>query len=244
MREIRAVVFDMDGLMLDTEPIYKAAWQTASAELGFDLADGFYAQFVGRPNDDCERLVLERFGATFPLDRFRARWRELWDADAAANGIRTKPGLLELLALLDTLKIPFAIATSSDATETEFCLRAAGLDGRFPVRVTRDQVVHGKPAPDIYLEAARRLQTDPAQCVALEDSEAGILSASRASMVPLLIPDGVPPSATASNTAFRVLPSLADVPAVLLKLVSRPADSGMSDATSQPVQHRDGSRRR
>lgn len=218
-REIRAVVFDMDGLMLDTEPIYKVAWQAASAELGHDLEDDFYATFVGRPNDDCERLLLERFGAQFPLDRFRARWRELWDADATANGIRTKPGLLELLALLDRLTIPFAIATSSEATETEFCLRAAGLDGRFPVCVTRDQIAHGKPAPDIYLEAARRLQTDPAQCVALEDSEAGILSASRAGMVPLLIPDGAPPSPAASNTAFRVLPSLAHVPDVLTELL-------------------------
>ena len=229
MREIRAVVFDMDGLMLDTEPIYKAAWQAASAELGHDLADEFYAQFVGRPNDDCERLLFERFGPEFPFDRFRARWRELWDADAAANGIRTKPGLIELLTLLETLKIPFAIATSSEAAETDFCLRAAGLDGRFPVRVTRDQIAHGKPAPDIYLEAARRLQIDPAQCVALEDSEAGILSASRAGMVPLLIPDGAPPSTTASSTAFQVLPSLAHVPAVLqdlLKIPDRRADSG------------------
>ena len=241
MREIRAVVFDMDGLMLDTEPIYKRAWQAASAELGHDLEDGFYAQFVGRPNDDCERLLLDRFGAAFPLDRFRARWRELWDADAAANGIRTKPGLLELLALLETLKLPFAIATSSEAAETAFCLLAAGLDGRFPVRVTRDQITHGKPAPDIFLEAARRLQTDPAQCVALEDSEAGILSASRAGMVTLLIPDGAPPSATASSTAFRVLPSLADVPAVLLKLVSRQADSEKTNGASQPIQRRNGS---
>ena len=243
-REIRAVVFDMDGLMLDTEPIYKRAWQSAAAELGHDLEDDFYATFVGRPNDDCERLLVRRFGAQFPLDRFRVRWRELWDADAAANGIRTKPGLLELAALLDTRKIPYAIATSSEAMETEFCLRAAGLDGRFPVRVTRDQIANGKPAPDIYLEAARRLQTDPAQCVALEDSEAGIQSASRAGMVPLLIPDGAPPSAVARNTAFLVLPSLAHVPAVLRDLLKIPdgrADSERTDGTSQPIQRGNGS---
>ena len=243
-REIRAVVFDMDGLMLDTEPIYKRAWQAASAELGCDLHDGFYAQFVGRPNDDCERLLIERFGAALPLDRFRARWRELWDADAAANGIRTKPGLLELLTVLDALSLPFAIATSSEREETAFCLRAARLDGRFPVRVTRDQIDHGKPAPDIYLEAARRLQADPAQCVALEDSEAGIVSASRAGMVALLIPDGAPPSAAAQHTAFRVLPSLADVPAILRDLLKVPdgrADSETSDGTIRPVQRGDGS---
>ena len=243
-REIRAVVFDMDGLMLDTEPIYKGAWQAASAQLGHDLGDGFYAQFVGRPNDDCERMLIERFGAAFPLDRFRTRWRELWDADAAANGIQTKPGLLELLTVLDTLSLPFAIATSSEAGETDFCLRAAGLDGRFPVRVTRDQIAHGKTAPDIYLEAARRLQVEPAQCVALEDSEAGILSASRAGMVPLLIPDGAPPSAVARDTAFRVLPSLAEVPAVLRDLLKIPggrADSERTDGTSQPIQRGNGS---
>ena len=243
-REIRAVVFDMDGLMLDTEPIYKRAWQTAAAELGCDLDDGFYARFVGRPNDACERLLIERFGAELPIDRFRARWRELWDADAAANGIQTKPGLVELLTVLDVLSLPFAIATSSEAEETAFCLRAAGLDGRFRVRVTRDQIAHGKPAPDIYLEASRRLRVDPAQCVALEDSEAGILSASRAGMVPLLIPDGAPPSGVAQHTAFRVLPSLADVPAVLrdlLKVPDRRADSGMADGTSQPLQRGNGS---
>jgi len=240
-RVIRAVVFDMDGLMLDTEPIYKRAWQAASAELGHDLEDGFYAQFVGRPNDDCERLLFERFGAQFPLDRFRVRWRELWDADAVANGIQTKPGLPELLALLDARAIPFAIATSSEAAETDFCLRAAGLDGRFPVRVTRDQIAHGKPAPDIYLEAAHRMQTATAQCMALEDSEAGILSASRAGMVPLLIPDGAPPSAVAENAAFRVLASLADVPGVLLKLAGRQSDSEKTDEASQPIQRRDGS---
>jgi beta-phosphoglucomutase-like phosphatase (HAD superfamily) len=93
--------------------------------------------------------------------------------------------------VLETLSLPFAIATSSEAAETSFCLRAAGLDGRFPVRVTRDQIAHGKPAPDIYLEAGAPPPTDPAECVALEGLRSGILSASRAGMVPLLIPDGV-----------------------------------------------------
>jgi len=73
-RALRAVVFDMDGLMLDTEPIYKIAWQAASAELGYVLDDAAYARFVGRRTEDCERDLVERFGSGFPLDRFRARW--------------------------------------------------------------------------------------------------------------------------------------------------------------------------
>jgi beta-phosphoglucomutase-like phosphatase (HAD superfamily) len=92
-RRIRAVVFDMDGLMLDTEPTLQACLAGGVGGAWHDLEDEYYAQFVGRPNDECERLLIERFGAAFPLDRFRARWRELWDADAAANGIQDEAGV-------------------------------------------------------------------------------------------------------------------------------------------------------
>jgi beta-phosphoglucomutase-like phosphatase (HAD superfamily) len=206
---VRAVVFDMDGLMLDTEPIYKVAWQTASAALGYELDDAFYASFVGRPNVECERDLLERFGSGFPLDRFRTGWPPLWRAEAATRGITKKAGLLELLAFLETQGVAVAVATSTEADDAAFTLGAAGLDGRFRVLVTGDEVARGKPAPDIYLEAARRLNVNPEECVALEDSEAGILAARRAGMVALLVPDGSP-SIIAANAASRVLPTLVE----------------------------------
>lgn len=223
-RDVRAVIFDMDGLMLDTEPIYKIAWQAASTELGYDLDDALYARFVGRPNVECEQDLVERFGASFPLEQFRARWPPLWKAEAAARGIRKKTGLLQLLEFLDTQDVARAVATSTEADDASFTLRSAGLDARFGVVVTGDEVARGKPAPDIYLEAAKRLQVAPEACIALEDSEAGILAASRAGMVALLVPDDARrPSATAVDAAFRVLPTLVEAHDAIRDLIGRPS---------------------
>jgi HAD superfamily hydrolase (TIGR01509 family) len=207
---IVAVVFDMDGLMLDTEPLYKRAWQQAGSELGFDLDDEFYATLIGRPTPDGEVELRRKFGAEFPLAQFRARWPVLWKSDAETRGIAAKAGLDDILAFADQQRLRIAVATSSDAAYTEFSLKKAGLAGRFAAIVTGDQVERGKPAPDIYLEAARQLACAPAQCVALEDSEAGIIAANGAGMIALLIPDLEPPSDVARRAAFRVLPSLVD----------------------------------
>lgn len=185
--KVEAVVFDMDGLMLDTEPLYKAAWQRASSELGYELDDSSYAKLVGRQTEDCERALVGQFGSEFPLETFRSRWPQLWRVGVTEFGIPKKPGLLEFLDFIEAAALPFAVATSSDAEYAMFSLRQAGLDGRFELVVTGDQVASGKPAPDIYIEAARRLRVEPTRCLALEDSEAGVLSAAGAGMIALLI---------------------------------------------------------
>jgi HAD superfamily hydrolase (TIGR01509 family) len=205
---VQAVVLDMDGLMIDTESIYKRAWQNAAAECGYVLDDDFYRTLIGQPNPACEAAVLDRFGLKFPLAEFRVRWAELWRADVENSGIPTKPGLAELLSFLDEYQVPTAVATSSDREYAAFSLRMAGLEGRFSEIVTGDQVANGKPAPDIYLESARRLGVPPRRCVAVEDSEAGVLAATAAEMITLMVPDLIAPSATARSAAFSVLTSL------------------------------------
>jgi HAD superfamily hydrolase (TIGR01509 family) len=225
--EVEAVILDMDGLMIDTEPLYKVAWQAASAELGYRLDDTSYAKLVGRQTADCERELVEQFGSAFPLDRFRQRWPEAWRQKVDAQGISQKPGLRELLALLARERLQVGVATSSEKDYTAFSLRHAGLEGRFKVIVTGDEVARGKPAPDIYLEAARRLRVTPEACVALEDSDAGIVAASRAGMCALLIPDWARPSDAAVRAAFRVLSSLTEACDVIADLVThrRPKDA-------------------
>jgi beta-phosphoglucomutase-like phosphatase (HAD superfamily) len=222
---IDAVVFDMDGLMLDTEPLYKTAWQQALAELGHELDDACYVHFVGRSTEDCENVVAEQLGLSFPLETFRSRWPVLWRDCARAQGIATKAGLRELISYIRNQELPLAVATSSDSSFTDFSLGRADLRGTFDVVVTGDQVAHPKPAPDIYLEAARRLGVNPVHCLALEDSEAGILAASRAGMVSLLVPDMKEPAEEAVSAAFRVLGSLHEARAVVDALIKRAGKS-------------------
>ena len=198
--------------MLDTEHLYKSAWQKAAAELGYPLDDGFYLTLVGRTNAAGEIALTERFGLDFPLAAFRELWARLWHQEVLAFGIPLKPGLTELLEYLAAQEIPTAIATSSDQEYAAFSLNAAGLDARqFTHIVTGEQVDRGKPAPDIYLEAAHRLGIDPSHCLALEDSDAGILSASAAGMIAVMVPDLKPPSDQARQAAFRILTSLEEL---------------------------------
>ncbi len=218
---VAALILDMDGLMVDTEPLYKTAWQSASAFLGYDLDDARYAKIVGRPLPDCERVLMEEFGPAFPIDRLRARWPGLWRQEVERVGIQVKSGLPELLAFAGSRALPVAVATSTNADWASFTLGKVGLASTFEVLVTGDQVARGKPAPDIYLEAARRLGVEPARCVAIEDSEAGICSIAAAGMVGILVPHWQP-SALSAASAFSVVPSLHEARDVIVGLLARP----------------------
>jgi HAD superfamily hydrolase (TIGR01509 family) len=217
---MEAAVFDLDGLMLDTERIYRSAWQQAAQELGLSLTDRCYARMLGRSVTDCEADLLELFGADFPLPRFHIRWRELWRA-ATDDGIPAKPGLTELLDFIEIHGCSIAVATSSHADHAHFSIRQAGLDGRFRVIVTADQVARAKPSPDIYLEAARRLGVPPTHCLALEDSEAGIIAASHAGMTTMLIPDLAVASRVAFETASYIRSSLEEARRLIAVLLSQ-----------------------
>jgi HAD superfamily hydrolase (TIGR01509 family) len=206
---LAAVIFDMDGLMLDTEAMMKPCFQQAASDIGCEVDDEFYRTLIGRNASDSCAALTEKFGLAFRPEELQQRIHVLWRQRVAATGIPTKAGLGDLLALLERQKTPKAVATSTDTDDATFCLRATDLWDRFEVVVCGDQVQKGKPAPDIYLHAARLLRVDPAHCVALEDSNAGVLAASSAGMRTLMIPESsYSPSPEALARAYRVVPSL------------------------------------
>lgn len=197
--------------MLDTEPLYRVGWKHASAECGFDLSDEIYKRLVGRSRLDSEHVLLETFGAAFPLEKFRTFARKFVAAAFSAAPVRKKPGLYELLSFLETRQLPKAVATSTERHKALSLLTTTELLGRFDVLTAGDEVARGKPAPDLFLLAAQRLGIDPAECLVLEDAESGVIGAHQAGMQVYHVPDLVHPSPDVKRSVQGIFGSLAYV---------------------------------
>lgn len=209
-----AVIFDMDGLMIDSERVSVACWTQAAHELALPLADDFWLRFVGLGDRDCERLLLQHIDAGQVAALF-ARCHDLYEA-RTQEGLPLRPGILDLLQLLHDHGIARAVATSTRQPRASRKLAAAGLLPFFEVVVTSSDVAHPKPAPDIYLLAAQKLGKDPARCLALEDSPAGIRAAVGAGMTAIQVPDLVHPDDDLRALGHRIVDSLADAHTLLL----------------------------
>jgi HAD superfamily hydrolase (TIGR01509 family) len=177
----------MDGLLFDTEALYQRAIAAAAAEGGHDLGSTGRLM-IGRPEDQSRLLLLDLFGPIFPLDEFFAGVYRHFDLIAATE-LALKPGVVELLDTLDELKLPRAIATSSEQHRAQEHLVAHKLEGRFHAIVGHGDYAVGKPAPDPFLLAAERLGIEPRLCLALEDSHNGVRSAHAAGMMTVMVPD-------------------------------------------------------
>ena len=206
-----AVLFDMDGLMFDTETLAFRAWSRALAEHGLEMRTSDYSRLIGRNMADARLILLDAYGPDTPVDALDAARFRYSSAEVAERGVPLKPGLMALLDALDALGIPRAMATSTGRERATALLERAGLAGRFHAIVCGDDITRGKPAPDIFLVAARRLDAPATSCLVLEDSEPGVRAAHAARMKTVLVPDLAPVAPAARGLAWRIVANLEDV---------------------------------
>jgi len=202
------VIFDMDGLLLDTERIARIAWQEAARRAGYEMSDVLFCSLIGRRERDSTELLRTAFGPAFDFEKSKALCNSLYQDYIATHGLPLKPGVLELLGDLSARRIPLGLATSTHSPVAQLRLKQAGLLDYFSILVTGNEVAHGKPAPDIYLEATRRLGIDPAVSFALEDSHVGVRAAHAARLKVIMVPDLVAPTPEITALTALVVPSL------------------------------------
>jgi HAD superfamily hydrolase (TIGR01509 family) len=203
-----AAVFDMDGLLLDSERPIRDAWLQATLENGIQFSESTYLQVVGRNHADSNSILIEHLGDELIFQKVCAQVDVLLSELTNSVGYQVKPGAIELLSLLRKRGIPCCVASSTNRAEVQRRLQKSGLDGFFDAIVGGDEVLKGKPNPDLFLLAAGRIGVSPGHCLVFEDSEHGARGAIAAGMSAMLVPDLKTPSADVQAMCVAVLPSL------------------------------------
>ena len=210
IQDFDAVVFDMDGLLLDTESIALEAFTQANKRAGLSLDQSIFYRCVGTNHKTSGRILREALGSDELYQKLQQEWDTAY-SEICDEGIPLMPGVLELLAFLKDINQRIAVATSSKIQGATKKLKKAGIYDAFEVIIGGDQVNEGKPAPDIYLLAAKALGVNPNYCLALEDSKNGTLSGLRAGMTVVQVPDLVQPDEELLQTGHIIVESLHEV---------------------------------
>lgn len=210
-RPIRGILFDMDGLVLDSEILYTRFWREAAHSLGYPMTVEQSLGMRSLGKDRGQPYLESLFGSGIDYTTLRNKRIEFMDAYVEIHGISPKPGIFELLDYMEAHGIAAAITSSSPMDAIRKHLAAVNLLHRFQKLCSGHDIPNTKPAPDIYLLGAKELGLDPAECLALEDSPTGILSAYRAGCLPVMIPDLDQPGEDTQQLLYAKADSLADV---------------------------------
>ena len=189
----KAAIFDMDGLLLDTEQVCMTAFQQTCTEMDIPFKQDIYLSIIGRNQAGIKPIIEKGYGDLLDYSVFHPRWMQRYLAVVEHQAIPVKSGIIALLEWLQSQNIPMVVATSTHNVLAHKKLQLAGLAHYFSHITSGDEVINGKPAPEIYLLAAQRLHISPEQCLAFEDSNNGVKSAIAANMTGLQIIDLVEP---------------------------------------------------
>lgn len=213
-REPAAIIFDLDGLLIDSERLIRDAMIAVAPRFGKPVDLAFFLTLIGHHRAHNDIALMRHFGDGFALEEFHQAVRAHVQAEAAA-GAALKAGVVELLDALDGARLPRGIATSSSHEWVERHLTAHGLTHRFHAVVARGDYENAKPHPEPYLTAARQLGAAPEFCIALEDSYSGVTAAHAAGMMTIMVPDLLAPTDDMRARTLRIVDTLHDVAALI-----------------------------
>ncbi|SHJ25442.1 HAD family hydrolase [Hespellia stercorisuis] len=214
---IKGIVFDMDGVIFDTERLSTEGWMKAGQEIGIDIPREFIMSYKGTAVGYSKQLYLDRYGADFDYDGARAIRTAYMDSVIEKEGVPTKKGLYELLEFSRERGLRLAVATSSHRAYAERLLRMAGIYELFDAVVYGDSVEKSKPDPDIFLKAIAQLQLTPEECFIIEDSTSGIRAGNASGASVIHIPDQVNVEEELRRSCYAVLDDLSQVISVVEK---------------------------
>lgn len=207
----QAAIFDMDGLLLDTERVCMTIFKQACETLDIPFLDDVYFSIIGKNAAGIEQTLRAGYDEYIDYTTLHGEWKKHYDGVVLNQAIPVKDGVVELLEWLKSKQVPLAVATSTRKEVARVKLNLSGLDGFFDNVTTGCEVTHGKPNPEIYLLAANRLKVSPHECLAFEDSNNGVRSAVAAQMTAFQIPDLVQPCDEVKRFGHHIMPSLHDV---------------------------------
>ena len=216
---IKTIIFDMDGTLIDTEKYFEIFWPAAAAEFGFTMSreQAHDLRSLGRPF--APELLKGWFGESFDYMAVRERRREMMETHLAEMGLELKEGAMVALQWLKEKGYCIALATATPGERARRQLAEVGILEYFDEIVSASEVKRGKPAPDVYLYACKRLGKSPSECLAVEDAPNGVLSAAAAGIQVVMVPDRTQPDAELSEKLFACIPSLKDLPELMDNVV-------------------------
>jgi len=215
LEKLSLVIFDMDGLMFDTERLSIWAWEKAGKDFGYKITHDIMVEATGLDERNIVLYLKRHFGDSFPFYEIKRLESKYYNEYIKKNGVPVKEGLYDLLNFLKANSILRAVATSTYRKLAEECLFLAKVKDQFDLIVCGDDVEKGKPQPDIFLKVARKLNCVPSECIVLEDSENGLKAASRARMRTICVPDLKIPSKEVQKLIYRQFNSLIEVKSFL-----------------------------
>lgn len=214
---IKAAIFDLDGTVIDTEKLLVKYWCMAANEFGFPMEREHALQLRSLARKYAEPLLKEWFGENCDYMTVRNRRMELMTAHIIENGLDVKAGIKELLVWLGENGYKRAVATATDLTRAGKYLTDVGLYDYFDCIISAQQVENGKPKPDVYIYAVNQLGLTPDECIAVEDSPNGVISASDAGCKTIMVPDLTEPDEELKKRLYAVCPKASDI----IKVLSR-----------------------